>query len=139
MPPPAAGSDCCSPRGDLMIPTPLRHLNWVSRLAISRKLSIKILRSSARNHPLVIRKHTGQLTIIMMVGGIHLAISSFFKTFIFSPDASKKIWDIQKTPGTPTPTSSCDRLKEGHEALSRFVFAKPHAPNDAESEMDSGK
>lgn len=68
-----------------------------------------------------------------------MAISSFSKTFIFTPDASKKIRDIQKTPGTPTPTSSCDRLKEGHEALSHFVFAKPHASNGAELKMNSGK
>lgn len=68
-----------------------------------------------------------------------MAISSFFKTFIFSPDASKKIRDIQKTPGTPTPVNSYDRLKEGHEALSHFVFAKSHASNEAEIKMDSGK
>lgn len=68
-----------------------------------------------------------------------MAISSFFKTFIFSADASKKIRDIQRTPGAPIPASSCNRLKEGQDALSRFVFTKSHASNDAEPEMDSGK
>lgn len=49
-----------------------------------------------------------------------MATSSFFKTFVFNADATKKVQSIQKLSGVRVPSVSSNRVREGKEALARF-------------------
>lgn len=52
----------------------------------------------------------------------NMATSSFSKTFVFKPEATKKVQTVQQQPGFKVPSYATGRMKEGKEALTRFSF-----------------
>lgn len=49
-----------------------------------------------------------------------MATSSFFKTFVFNANATKKVQSVQKLSGVRVPLVLSNKVRECQEALARF-------------------